>query len=293
MDFSLGLSDRAAVGLDEMNAAMTRKGETMQGVLALPTTQQKPQEESQESEVAAKVRMTLKLDITAPLILVPSSAVNKNGNTPFLLVDLGHILISHDSGPIDEVADYGNFLIRLKRLGAYVQETHVAPEEDKALIRPFSINLDIGTRASKDLLLPATRIRANLDRFNVDVTKEKLRDLIQVVTSIQPPPPHESNMELQKRQERLKRGSQQISESVSASVSASISELAQKTKDKEMLLDAKFTLSEFSISLKDTGEFLPAEGQPLLNTRIMHLKAKVKMSNWETVAGLTLDSYVT
>lgn len=297
MDFSMGLSEKAAVGLEEMNEAMKKKAESMQ--VALPSTLQKPEESKELQPVlqseAPKVRLGLKLDITAPLILVPSSILNKNGNTSFLLVDLGHILITHDSGPIDEISDYGTFLIRLKRLGAYIQESDQAMEEDKAVIRPFSIDLDIGTRASKDVSLPATRIRANLDKFKVCVTKEKLRDLIQVVTSIQPPPPHESDVELQKRQERLKRGSQQISESVSASVSASISELAEKatTQEQDMALDAIFKLTEFCVSVKDTGDHLPAGGQPLLKTRIKQLEAKVIMSNWETKAELALDAYVT
>eukprot|EP01127_Copromyxa_protea_P021271 TRINITY_DN7272_c0_g1_i1.p1 TRINITY_DN7272_c0_g1~~TRINITY_DN7272_c0_g1_i1.p1 ORF type:complete len:3025 (-),score=744.59 TRINITY_DN7272_c0_g1_i1:27-7853(-) len=257
-----------------MNEAAKKKEEHTAKLLHPATKEEDSAIVPQPTVEAPPVRMMLNLDITAPLILVPSSVLNKNGNTSFILLDLGHILITHDSGPVEEQKDYGSFLIRLKRIGLYVQETNEAPEEDKALINPFSIDLDIATRVSKNPSLPATKLHGKLDEFKIDLTKDKLRDIIQVVMSIQPPPP----------MKETKRDSQLISEAAPG-----VTEIP-KSDTKEMTLGAVFELGEFCISVRDTGENKPVGGQPLLNLRMQHLKADVEVSTWETKAGLTLDA---
>lgn len=272
----MDVSDKAMVGLQEMNAAMAKKLEGSQ-----KPEQQQQQEDVQQVTETAPVRMKLNLDITAPLILVPSSAKTK---PTFLLLDLGHILITHDSGPVEDVKDYGNFLIKLDRIGAFVQDADELPIPSMALIKPFSIELDIATKVSKDVSLPATTLRGKLDKFKICVTKEKLRDLIHVVTSIEPPPPRKQ-LEVPEHKETSTSGGPSV-----PLTEASSAKQVQEAQVKEVSFGANFELSEFCISVKDTGENKPVGGQSLLKTRIKHLLAVVEVSNWETKAGITLDS---
>lgn len=264
----MGMSGRAAVGLADMTMAANKKAEQGPKQMEAPKTEQQP-----APNEAPKVRMYLNLDITAPLVLLPSASTETVKNS-FLMLDLGHILITHDSGPIEEPSERQTFLIKLDRIGAYVQTTNDSPVPSMALIKPFSIGLDISTGTKS----PTTLLRGKLDKFKICVTKEKLRDLIQVVSSIQPPPPMK---EIAPADEPEVPKLGQVSEPEK-----------KASGEKEVSFSAIFELSVFCVSVRDTGANKPTGGQPLLKTKIKDLKADVEVSNWETKAGLTLDWHV-
>lgn len=157
--------------------------------------------------------------MTAPLILVPAMIPDATtSNIPVMILDLGHLVVKHDSGPPEEIVDYTYFFIQLERIGAYVQNSDASPLPLGAIIEPFSINLDIGTKYDPKLNtdLPATTVKGRLAKLSVCVTTEKVKDILRVVTSIQPPPPKkdEDFAVHKKRLLKMQRRGMRLTESV-------------------------------------------------------------------------------
>lgn len=281
---------------------------------------------------APKVRLRLNLDVTAPLILVPSSLPGDIQNNPIIILDLGHLVVTHDTGPPEEIVDYTYFYVQLEHIGAYVQNSDKAPLPLGAIIKPFSINLDIGTKHTlpevPKLELPATTIKGKLDKLNVCVTTEKVKDILRVVTSIQPPPPKKDEEEAahQKRLLKMQRRGNRLTESVGSltaqvaadwsrlsltptnSVSSlapkrgpklqkreSISEIAEEeltAVTREETLALEFSLGRVTVMVRDKPEEGLPEGHTLVKAKVAELQMDVKVSNWDTNANLTLDRCV-
>lgn len=256
-----------------------------------------------------KVHMKLNLDVMAPLILAPAS-ISIGQNVPIVILDLGHLVITHDSGPPEDIVDYTYFFIQLDRIGAYVQNTDTAPLPLGAIINPFSIDFNIGTKAVQGKPdLPTTTVKGQLEEFHVCVTTEKLKDILRVVTSIQPPPQKKDEDILvhQKRSLKMQRRGNRLTESVgsyTAQAAADWSRLSlaqsnperaasfsniRKSKEKEATLALSFNLGKVTVLVRDKPEENLPEGQALVKASIKALNMDVQMSSWDTSAAFTLD----
>jgi hypothetical protein len=249
--------------------------------------------------------MKLNLDVTAPLILVPSANAPPGTNPPIVILDLGHLVINHDTGPPEEIIDYTYFYIHLKKIGAYVQDTDLSPLPLGAIIKPFDINLEIGTKAVVGRPeLPATTVKGKLDKFNVSVTTEKVKDILRVATSIQPPSrtKGEDLTHHTKRTTKMQKRGIKLTESVgslTAQAAADWSRLsytgAQPSKTdlapvtRESTLELTFQLGKVTAMVRDKPDPKLVKGQALVKAKIETLNMRVNVSNWDTHATLMLD----
>lgn len=208
-------------------------------------------------------RMMLYLNVDAPLVFAPSRTEEKKG--PTIVIDLGRVVVEHDSGLYAEVVpDFMNYKIDMTDLNAFITEGDSSDPkayEDGAIIKKFGMHFNVGVRSAEKPDLPATKLLGHLPEINVFVTKEKLRDILIVTSSIIPP-------------ETLAAGEAQSTKQTTVAAPTT----AHK---KEFVLDAFFSIERFNLILRDTTEGIATtrRGNPLARISFTRLETKFVMTN--------------
>jgi hypothetical protein len=251
-DFGTKLGAQATEKMALMAERMGGTADLTQGytVSALPPAEEKPK------------RLMLNLNVDAPIVFVPSRTEEKAG--PTIVVDLGHVVVSHDSGEqSDTVPDFANFIIDMNDLNVFITEgdnDDRAVYEDGAVIKKFGMHFVVGVRNSQNPELPATRLSGKLPEMNVFVTKEKLRDILIVASSMLPP----------QAAPALPAPSQATTKTVVTPV--------RETK-KEFVLEAFFSIEAFNLILRDTTESETRRGTALARISFNGLETNFAMTN--------------
>lgn len=218
-------------------------------------------------------RMKLYLDVDAPLIFVPSCIEEKKG--PTIVVDLGRVVVDHDSGAIEGPApEFMNYKIDMKDLNAFVTEgdSSNVDYEDGAVIKKFDMHFHVGVRNSQNSELPATKLNGKLPEINVFVTKEKLRDILIVASSIKPP-------------ESLTSPTEQPAINAATPSTAVVT----TTSTKEFVLDAFFAIEKFNLMLRDTSESESEKEKASPQSRRGRALARISFNGLQTKFAMTSE----
>lgn len=251
-------AEKMALMTERMGGADLTQGYTISD---LPPVEEKPK------------RMTLNLNVDAPIIFVPSRTEEKAG--PTIVVDLGHVVVSHDSGEQGAtVPDLMSYIIDMNDLNVFITEgdnDDRAIYEDGAVIKKFGMHFVVGVRNSQNTDLPATRLSGKLPEMNVYVTKEKLRDILIVASSMLPPPD---------------------AKALPAPTPAKVVAITPlKPAKKEFILDAFFSIEMFNLILRDTTESEDRRGTALARISFSGLETKFAMTNQSMNLEVKLDRF--
>jgi len=271
MAFGMGFSEKA---MTNIAALMPPPPEQTLSEATDPTA--KTTTTTPTTPTEKKQRMKMNLDVTAPLIIVPAPKPPSDGSEPVFLLDLGHVLVTNDTGPIDQPEDYNTFNIELDRIGAYIHQTNTFPLSiADAILVPFTISLGIGVKTAKGKPdLPATKLKGALDAFQIRLSKEKLKNIMAIALSVPLPPPElipaPSTLTVEEQYQRLSLSSQKV------------------VGDFESMFSMAFQLGVLSVVLQEDN-VKGKEGKPLIDLRLKQLDVSFEQSNWSMDGKVTLD----
>lgn len=218
-------------------------------------------------------RMMLYLNVDAPLIFVPSCTDEKKG--PTIVIDLGRVVVDHDSGIYQgKPPDFFHYKIDMTDLNAFITEGDSADPkayDDGAIIKKFNMHFDVGVRTNQNSEIAATKLAGKLPEINVFVTKEKLRDILIVASSIKPP---EGPKALPSTE--VTTTTTTITTATPTPTSKPTTTVATPTK-REFILDASFSIEAFNLMLRDT-----TEGTAFPVTRRGTALARISFNGLET-----------
>jgi hypothetical protein len=221
-------------------------------------------------------QLVLNLNVDAPIVFIPSRVDVKEG--PTIVVDLGRVVIFHDSGPVDPAPEFFDYNIDMRDLNAYITEGDSCDPvgyEDRAIIKKFDMHFNLRARNSQNLAHPATKLHGKLPKMNIFVTKQKIRDILIVANSIKP--------------EAFVSAEAIEPEPADPTAKSSLASQQGPLLQREWLLDSFFEVDALNVMLRDTAQSSSDRGAALVRVCLNGLRVKFDLSNQDMKLDTKLD----
>eukprot|EP01122_Echinamoeba_exundans_P003714 TRINITY_DN1378_c0_g1_i1.p1 TRINITY_DN1378_c0_g1~~TRINITY_DN1378_c0_g1_i1.p1 ORF type:complete len:3355 (-),score=763.88 TRINITY_DN1378_c0_g1_i1:110-10174(-) len=208
--FSKSLIDRVAVFFSTEGSATGYQQISSVAYNGFDTLRQRAQDSIKYS-LEQKKKLAINLDLQAPRIYMPQR-FTETESVSSLVVDLGSLKFSSNPYAVTASADnvsedffYDHYSVCISGVNAGIITTDPGSSSSSSsqpqllglgdIVRKFDLNLDLKLLTAATPELPKVKLAANLPDLHLDVTRDKIVRLLDILKSLSPPAPATKEVE--------------------------------------------------------------------------------------------------